>query len=1176
MVVHWGAGRAALCPTGYADDTQVMTRTSQDRQDVCDRTAEWLRITGQDVRPDKSGAWALGATAADAPARLRGLEIPNKDEFCQLGVGIRVEARRGTGPLLQTRMDRAKAILRRVGCIPVLRQRATALGTLALAKALWGSELAEVREADMPALDSLAAIALWGPTRVSRNREVLWSVLTPGHRVAPSWRARYQRLLWLAQASATTGTVQVLVQAMLEEHPRPPLTGPVGRALQDTRRLGWVALEGWWKWRLPGQAAPLHLALDDWGEVCHRVRESQRFSALHALERRRPRTYGGLGGAVQRDAVRHALTVAGNELELVLLRSQLAGATWTAARAHEHRIRTDPRCPHCGAPTETDEHMLWSCPSWEPARAAWRPLVEAAARPLPTLAVPSAWPACLRSAGLLPLALVPDSDALQLAKDLLYRLYGMFLAVLAARKTALDAAQQRGDQRSTVFGPARGRAPDARAAYPWHQLGAGPLPRPPARPPLDAPAGLPPQWPWEATFLHALLRWAGALLWLPGQGQVTYAELALDFEEHAGRALPAAPGHRLAGRVLPLRERAHVLKLALDKTQQFLRAGELLGDQLRPLCNALVPFGGYKCMGRTERSVFACRPAMQEHMRRLEVHCRALWARRLARPGRGRQEAFLSNYLPRPLGGQASLRPFQRVRPQRPHCPPAQPPPPARPAGAPRALGRGLGTVRVLCPAHGAATCAACAATGQGIKYCCSLGHEGHRLAPAAQRAGARALRAWLQAPQQVPRPAPPPGTVLGSRGRESPRGSSEDEPPQARRRVLPPAVLGRRRRPPRVGSSSDDDEPPRRRPPLRAGPSLSHSSRDSSPHHPRGYGGGGAGDGGVGQPQPQSQPRASSLSGSGLISPGGRWLRAPPLAASSATTSLPSPSPTMGTSRGGGGGQGRGRASLTEVFGSISAALIDAARADGSQGDPPPPRERQGAAGWLRDRQGRGASPPPSDQGQQGAAGQGLGQQGAAALSVVQARGQPGAAVLDQGCQGAAGWPRDGQGRGASPPLSGQGQQGAAGRGLGQQAAAPLSVVQAQGQPEAAALGQGCQGQGQGQGQGGSAPPPARRSPPPSLRGRAGRAQERGSATRGGRAARGADRQGRPAQRRDAAARLPPRGGGLLSLGFTRQVQSSGGGSAQPPTAAPASAGADGGAHSPRSGQGRSSEDPT
>ena len=55
-----------------------------------------------------------------------------------------------------------------------------------------------------------------------------------------------------------------------------------------------------------------------------------------------------------------------------------------------------------------------------------------------------------------------------------------------------------------------------------------------------------------------------------------------------------------------------------------------------------------------------------------------------------------------------------------------------------------------------------------------------------------------------------------------------------------------------------------------------------------------------------------------------------------------------------------------------------------------------------------------------------------------------------------------------------------------------------------------------------------------------------------------------------------PAGGGGLLSLGFTRQVQSSGGGGAQPSTAAPAPAGADGGAHIPRSGQGRSLEDPT
>ena len=142
-------------------------------------------------------------------------------------------------------------------------------------------------------------------------------------------------------------------------------------------------------------------------------------------------------------------------------------------------------------------------------------------------------------------------------------------------------------------------------------------------------------------------------------------------------------------------------------------------------------------------------------------------------------------------------------------------------------------------------------------------------------------------------------------------------------------------------------------------------------------------------------------------------------------------------------------------VFSSISAALTAAAQADGTQGDLPPPRDReqQGAAGRLRAGQGPGASPPLSEQGQQGAA-----------------------------CkqQGAARQLRAGQGPGASPPLSEQGQQGAAGQDLGQQSAAGHAVLQAQGQPEAAALGQGCQGQGQGQGQGGSPLPPARRSPPP------------------------------------------------------------------------------------------------
>ena len=81
--------------------------------------------------------------------------------------------------------------------------------------------------------------------------------------------------------------------------------------------------------------------------------------------------------------------------------------------------------------------------------------------------------------------------------------------------------------------------------------------------------------------------------------------------------------------------------------------------------------------------MFACCRAMLEHMRRLEVHCRALWARRLTKLGRGRQEAFLNDYLPRLLGARAPPRPFQPARQQRPRCLPPQARPLARPAGAP-------------------------------------------------------------------------------------------------------------------------------------------------------------------------------------------------------------------------------------------------------------------------------------------------------------------------------------------------------------------------------------------------------------------------------------------------------------------------------------------------------------
>ena len=66
------------------------------------------------------------------------------------------------------------------------------------------------------------------------------------------------------------------------------------------------------------------------------------------------------------------------------------------------------------------------------------------------------------------------------------------------------------------------------------------------------------------------------------------------------------------------------------------------------MAKSLLPLGGFRCVGRAARPLFARPDAMLFQMRQLEAHCRALWTRRLARPGAGRQDVFLLDYLPPP------------------------------------------------------------------------------------------------------------------------------------------------------------------------------------------------------------------------------------------------------------------------------------------------------------------------------------------------------------------------------------------------------------------------------------------------------------------------------------------------------------------------------------------------
>ena len=367
-----GPGYAALGSSGYADDTQAVALGAAALQDTVPATEEWLRVTGQDVRVDKSCSWVQGEQGAPA-VLLRGVPIPLATTFRQLGVDVAIGGSKVTGPVLSRRLEAGRSALRRLPPLPMYDRRERAVSTLVTPLALHGVAVASVTEPDLRGFETAVVRALWGPARVSRAKEVIFTVLSKGHRVSPIMHTRYERLLWLARLARRPGVTQVFAQAIWESGGRPPGTGPVGRALRTAASLGWAPREGWWCWDVLGQDHPLHFVQEPLRQLQHRVRDSLRCHSARQLEARRPATFGGLGDGADGPACRAALRAASTELEKSLLRGLLAGAMWTAARVSGHGMRTNAACPHCGAAHEDEAHVLWDCPEWDGARETWLP-----------------------------------------------------------------------------------------------------------------------------------------------------------------------------------------------------------------------------------------------------------------------------------------------------------------------------------------------------------------------------------------------------------------------------------------------------------------------------------------------------------------------------------------------------------------------------------------------------------------------------------------------------------------------------------------------------------------------------------------------------------------------------------------------------------------------------------
>ena len=210
-----------------------------------------------------------------------------------------------------------------------------------------------------------------------------------------------------------------------------------------------------------------------------------------------------------------ALRAASTDLEKSLLRGLLAGAMWTAARVSDYSTRANSACPHYGVAHEDEAHILWECPEWDNTRGTWLPWLNDAAGAIPHVGPPDQWPSCLWKAGLFPLRLAQGVDR-DLLDDFLYPLYGMYLAVLAARM-----ASSQGDQpgHGDCLFPEQPR-PRPRNPYPWDDF-VGPLPGDTVRHQLRLQPRVPPDWRWPQDFIHDLVRWARAIAWMPGPAEVS-------------------------------------------------------------------------------------------------------------------------------------------------------------------------------------------------------------------------------------------------------------------------------------------------------------------------------------------------------------------------------------------------------------------------------------------------------------------------------------------------------------------------------------------------------------------------------------------------------------------------------------------------------------------------------
>ena len=83
------------------------------------------------------------------------------------------------------------------------------MSTVVTPLALHGVAVALETDPALRGLETTVVRTLWGARRLSRAKEIVFVVLSKGHRISPVMHTRYERLLCLARMARWPGVTQV-------------------------------------------------------------------------------------------------------------------------------------------------------------------------------------------------------------------------------------------------------------------------------------------------------------------------------------------------------------------------------------------------------------------------------------------------------------------------------------------------------------------------------------------------------------------------------------------------------------------------------------------------------------------------------------------------------------------------------------------------------------------------------------------------------------------------------------------------------------------------------------------------------------------------------------------------------------------------------------------------------